>query len=396
MRVLLIVHVGETFGHLARALSITRELLARNCTVEIASAPRAERLVIDSGLRCSFRPVRWDWSHNSSELDGLSSDFLSRILETTEDLTGIVRQARPDFILGMPGFASTQIARYYNIPHASVIHGTHLAPLIELSNPTAAEQAVINLARRICFGPLNNAFQVLNRIYGLPLLDYQSYIDSETIFIPQPGLPFRERSNMFTTSFARGTLGSDFDGNKALLDGACYVTFGSGNPCDITRVLRLTRKVFTRVVTNTGRLDPGDLPDGVITRPYIASTSLMGRVAAVVSHGGIGTVGTFAERGIPQLIIPTEIDQASMAVHAARAAIARSVGLESFTHRKQLGRQLPEFSDMEFLTALEGLRGQAVAPSPALSSGAEEIAEAVISLLGTQAPPEKPDKALQL
>jgi UDP:flavonoid glycosyltransferase YjiC (YdhE family) len=377
MRILIIAHIGETFGHLARGLSIAKELSFRGCHIEIASASKGAEVIARSGLQCDFHPIRWDWSHNSCELEGLSSNFLNCILQTTEDLIRIVQQTSPDFILSLPGFASAQIARHSGIAHASVIHGTHLAPLIELEGATDTELYIIEMCKKICTGPLNDAFQVLNRIFSLPWLDYKSFMESERIFIPQPGLPFKKSAGMEITSFARGSIGPPFEGNQSDIEGACYVTFGSGNLCDITRVLLLARQIFPKVIANTGSRELDSLPDGIITRPFIASSSLAGRVSAVISHGGIGTVGTFAEWGVPQLIIPTELDQATMAVHAARAGIAKHVGLESFANRLRLGRKLPDFTDEEFFLAINAMRNRPIS-AIGFSSGAEEIASSIV------------------
>jgi UDP:flavonoid glycosyltransferase YjiC (YdhE family) len=379
MRVMLVAHVGETFGHLIRGLSIVKELSKFGCSIEIVSSPEAAEIIANSGLKCDFHPIRWDWSHNACEIDGLSAQFLNRILETIEDLLEVVGRCSPDFILGMPGFASTQVARHYKIPHASVIHGPHFAPIIKLENASETELYVLEMSKKVCLGPLNNAFQVLNRIFELPILDYKSYLESEMIFIPQPKLPFDKSANMFETSFVRGTIGPPFKGIPADLKDCCYITFGSGNPCDITRVILMTREIFPKVIVNVGRMKLGTFPDGITTAPFIASTNLAGHVSAVISHGGIGTVGTFAECGTPQLIIPTEFDQANMAIHASRAGIAKQVGLQSFVKRSQLGRRLVEFTDNELLAAIDAMRNQSVSANPEPSSGAEEIALKILS-----------------
>src|SRR5574341_1145047 len=265
MRILIIPHVGETFGHYADALSIARELALRGCTIEIASTPRVSGAAISPGLQCNFYPVRWNWSHNSCDLDSLSSEFVTRILETTEDLMNVVKGTLPDLILGLPGFASTQVARHYGVPHMSILHGVHLAPLLDWKDTTVTELAVLDMCRKICLGPLNDAFQVLKRTVGLPSLDYETFINSETIFVPQPGLPIQKLDSMFLTNFVRASLGPPFDGDQADLDGSCYVTFGSGNPCDISRIILLASKVFPTVVAKTARLNPGPLPAGLIT-----------------------------------------------------------------------------------------------------------------------------------
>ena len=397
MRILIIAHIGETFGHLARGLSIAKQLSIHGCNIEIASAPRSAEVVARAGLQCDFHPVRWDWSHNSCELEGLSSKFLSCILDTTKDLMEIVKARSPDFILSMPGFASTQIARHLGIPHASVIHGTHLAPFIKLEDATDTELYILEMSKKVCLGPLNDAFHVLNRTFGLPWLDYKSYIQSEMIFIPQPGLPFGKFDNMLVTNFVRASLGPTFDGDQAELKGCCYVTFGSGNPCDITRVILLAREVFPKVIANTGTLNIGPFPKDVITRPFIASSSLAGRVAAVISHGGIGTVGTFAEAGTPQLIIPTELDQANMAIHASRTGVAKHVGLESFLYRSRLGRYLSDFRDDELLRAMDQIRNQPASTSVVHSTGAEEIASRILNCFAeapSSLPPFKKESSL--
>lgn len=373
-QILLVAHVGETFGHVADALSIGRALVTRGLSVGIAASEPARDFVRQSGVQLAFYPVRWNWSHNSSGLNGLSSQFLAEVVATCNDLMGVFEQTEPDLVLGLPGFASTPVARRCGVPHASVLHGIHLAPLINLRLFTTVESAVLAFARRVCLGPLNEALEVVSRKLGGPHLNYHSYIESEKIFLPQPSVPFESQPNIHVTNFVRGSLGRAFDGDPDQRQGACYITFGSGNRCDISRVIHAAREVFDKVVLSAGDLKLGPLPLNTVVRRTIASWSLAGRVAAVVSHGGVGTVGTFCESGTPQLIIPTEITQATMAVFAAQAGIATNLGLESFATRSKLGRQLPELTDHELRIALNQLRHQPAARRPP-SSGAEEIAE---------------------
>jgi len=118
-----------------------------------------------------------------------------------------------------------------------------------------------------------------------------------------------------------------------------------------------------------------------LAKPFIASSSLAGQVAAVISHGGIGTVGTFAEHGTPQLIIPTELDQATMAVHAARLGLAMHCGLDSWARRGKLGRQLPEFSEAEFVSLLYIFRSTRKSSAKFVSSGASDILPALMNAL---------------
>jgi rhamnosyltransferase subunit B len=101
-----------------------------------------------------------------------------------------------------------------------------------------------------------------------------------------------------------------------LHDGAAPVVFtpGSGN--------RQAARWLARAVQAAGRLGrrallltphreqvPADLPPGVLWLPYVPLRPLLGRAAALVHHGGIGTTAEALRAGVPQLIIPLAYDQ---------------------------------------------------------------------------------------
>lgn len=372
MRVLFVVHVGETLGHLARAITVARELEKCGCIAECAGHERAGPLWRAAALNGAFHPVSWDWSHNESDPATLSARLGARLLDSVSQMREVFERCEPDYVVGFPGFASVQLARHYRIPHAAVVHGSYLAPLIHLADATPEETAVLSLTTRVCVGPLNDAFRLVARRLSLPILSYEEFMETERIFVAQPGLPFRRRRNTTIVGFIKASLGEPLREPPAHDADAVFVTFGTGNLCDFSRLLELARDMFTRVIANTGSLSLTVGPDRVTTRPFISSSDIASRVRAVVSHGGIGTVGTFAEHGLPQLIVPTEPDQANTAIHTRRAGLAETLGLESFLERTTLGRRLPVFSDSDFLEALTRLKGARVARVPA--DGAAAIA----------------------
>lgn len=53
---------------------------------------------------------------------------------------------------------------------------------------------------------------------------------------------------------------------------------------------------------------PRDLPPGIIHLPYAPFGALLPRAAALVHHGGIGTVAQALAAGIPQLVVPVAFD----------------------------------------------------------------------------------------
>ena len=90
--------------------------------------------------------------------------------------------------------------------------------------------------------------------------------------------------------------------------------------------IRQLAALDVRVLLNTGRRDPaelGPLPDGVHAEPWVREGSVLPHVAAMVSHGGAGSVRTALSAGVPMAILPRFGDQPlnAQAVQAARAGL---------------------------------------------------------------------------
>lgn len=382
MNILMISHIGETFGHLVRGLAIADELTAQGVHVEFAASYEADWLLSTWKHPYIHHKLRWQFSHNSCDPDRPPSTFLNHVLESNSAVLKLVKNLNPDLIVGLPGIFTTQAARHLGIPHVSILHGPYLSPIVSLKEATKTESAVIEFARKIfCGGCVDSIYSHLSQVLGVPKLRYEEYLRSETVFVPQPGILLPDLPNIHQVRFIRASFGPQFHFQEADLKKACYITFGSGNPCDISRIVQLAREVFPLVIISTGRTQLKNAPKGVVAKPFIASSSLAGRVAAVISHGGIGTVGTFAEQKTPQLIIPTELDQATMAVHAARLGIAKHCGLNAWVTRLHLGRHLPNFNEEEFINLLHTMRSAAPAGmGEILSLGASDIASALVRI----------------
>ena len=385
MYILMIAHIGETLGHLVRGLTIADQLTARGVQVEFVASNKAEWLLKTWKPSYIHHKLRWRFSHNSCDPDRPSSSFLSHVLESNSDVLELLKNLGPDLIVGLPGIFTTQAARHLGIPHVSILHGPYLSPIVSLRQPTITESAVLKFARKIFRGGcVDSIYAHLSQVLGVPELTYDTYLQTETIFVPQPGLPLPDLPNIHQVRFIRASFGPLFHSRQVDLRDACYVTFGSGNPCDITRIVKLARALFPWVLVSTGRLQLQKIPKGVITKRFVASSSLTGRVASVISHGGIGTVGTFAEYGTPQLIIPTELDQATMAVHAARLGIAKHCGLNSWVERPRLGRHLPDLDEEEFVYLLHTLRSTSIDSGEIVSAGASDIASTLVHISSTK------------
>jgi UDP:flavonoid glycosyltransferase YjiC (YdhE family) len=70
---------------------------------------------------------------------------------------------------------------------------------------------------------------------------------------------------------------------------------------------------------------PTTLPDGVRHFDYLPLSRVLPRAAALVSHGGIGSVAQALAAGVPQLVMPMAFDQLPNAVRLEQLGVAASV-----------------------------------------------------------------------
>ncbi|MEM6313191.1 MAG: glycosyltransferase [Planctomycetota bacterium] len=84
---------------------------------------------------------------------------------------------------------------------------------------------------------------------------------------------------------------------------------------------------------------PPDLPPGMLHVPYAPFSALLPRCAALVHHGGIGTMSQAFAAGVPQLVMPMAHDQFDNAERMKRLGVGDWVGVRRFTPRR-VGRLL--------------------------------------------------------
>jgi len=89
---------------------------------------------------------------------------------------------------------------------------------------------------------------------------------------------------------------------------------------------------------------PCPLPECVRHFEFLPMTRLLPRCAAMVHHGGIGTVGQCLAAGIPQLIVPMAFDQPDNAARVVRLGVARSIAPRAFRARSA-ARLLTELTE---------------------------------------------------
>lgn len=130
------------------------------------------------------------------------------------------------------------------------------------------------------------------------------------------------------------------------------------------------RRLGTRAIFATRFVEqlPPDLPASIHVTAYVPFSSALPRCAAIVHHGGIGTVSQALAAGIPQLITPMAHDQPD------NAARIRRLGVGDFLW-------LRDFNPSRAATALQSLLGD-----PTLIERCRTLAEGFAS--------EDPDRRL--
>lgn len=70
---------------------------------------------------------------------------------------------------------------------------------------------------------------------------------------------------------------------------------------------------------------PATLPDGVVRFDYVPLSAVLGRCAALVHHGGIGTTAAGLAAGVPQVIVPFSHDQPDNAARVVRLGVGQRI-----------------------------------------------------------------------
>jgi rhamnosyltransferase subunit B len=76
---------------------------------------------------------------------------------------------------------------------------------------------------------------------------------------------------------------------------------------------------------------PADLPAEILHQPYAPFSLLLPRCAALIHHGGIGTVAQALAAGIPQLVVPVAFDHFDEGRHLQRLRVGAALSQQRFT-----------------------------------------------------------------
>ena len=84
------------------------------------------------------------------------------------------------------------------------------------------------------------------------------------------------------------------------------------------------------LVTNFPEQLPADLPPSVRGFKYLPFSRILPRCAALVYHGGIGTMAQAIKAGIPHLVVPNAHDQPDNALRIERLGLGQTIYPERY------------------------------------------------------------------
>jgi hypothetical protein len=373
-RVAIIPHVGVAMGHLLRAIALGR-LLENDCEILFVVPSRAKRFIAEyfPDVQCAW--VRWSFGHNDA-IDHSLSETIDRSKQTLREIGNIFNAFRPQVVFGLPGFQTSFACELLGVPHVSLMHGPWLTPEYDLTDLSRSERSLISGWKR-AIQVTDTLLLVMAHALGYNYRGYRHWLESHRICAAQ-GFSVTYRSPRPVIGFLHLEYGPATVAD--LPDKCISVLFGTAIrevDCDLLRAI--SGFGLPLVVVGARHRRPAD---GIFWVRSMSASRLADISAIAITHGGIGTIPTFARAGVPQIFVPHDIDQALNAVLAARSAFGEPIRLDYWRDRSPFGRVRPTVDSDDvrrlILNAHRTPRAITIAPVDAAKVTREILCEIVL------------------
>jgi sterol 3beta-glucosyltransferase len=344
-----IVVTFGTRGDVQPYVALGRGLVAAGHRVSIATQEDHEPFVTGHGL--GFRPMGGnfrelldspagrEWVESGDSLFRYIKAIKAFMVPVAECCLGDVETAveGADVLLFQPfSLWGVHAAEAAQIPYAVVsylpfVATRELAPIMFSKAPAWGwlRMALGRMSLRMLFkpfAPLHNAYRAERGLQPMPSDPWSAMVDrgvpflhlySETL-VPRPS-DWPSHATVTGPCFLDGPTEPDVDEElRAFLaegEPPIYIGFGSMTGRDPETLTRIaieaieTLGIRAILVTGWGGLQAADLPRTVVARPSVPHDWLFPQVAAVVHHGGAGTVAAGLRAGRPTLVVSFFGDQ---------------------------------------------------------------------------------------
>ena len=392
----LLTPVGSS-GDVHPYVGIGRELLARGHEVTLLSPEPHRQVVEQSGIdfaptasaeqyhEATLNPDLW---HPSRGFKTVLKLVIPMLEPTRRELEARYQPGRT-MIVGHPlAFAARTFEEQTGAPSVTI----HLAPSslrsaykvpalppgTDISGlPLWLKRALWALIDRAAIDPqITPALNQWRETLGLPPVHrvFKDWVNSPQLVIGlfpewfgarQPDWPVRFHHTSFPLWDDPGGAPLDAELSAFLESGTAPVVVfpGSANRHAtpfFAAAAEALKQLGRRGLFLTGFVEqlPPDLPATILHRTYAPFSAVLPRSAALVHHGGIGTMAQGFAAGIPQLIMPMAFDQPDNAIRATELGVARWLRPTHFTAERVTAALRELLDDPAVARAAAGCRGR--------------------------------------
>lgn len=330
----IVIITQGSLGDVRPFLALGVAFRKRGYEVLVCAPSNFQKLFISYGIL--YQPIGLDFQSispniktNDSEKDNVFQLLIQSITEQFIVLPEFVKDA--NLVIGNGfDFAGRSLAEYYKIPYFIIVpmplafKSKYHAPM---SIPFKKRSFVSNaffwwigeLASKLVFGKKINQYRLK---LGLSKIDnYVSFMSknailaADNILAPLPP----DCINIFQTGFLDYEEGIELDDKllNFINSGSApvYIGFGSmtdSEPEKTSEILQeLVQHRDIRFIISKGwaKLEVNGDNINVLFVDHVPHSMLFPKMALIIHHGGAGTTCMAARAGIPQIIIPHDLDQ---------------------------------------------------------------------------------------
>ncbi|WP_137597168.1 undecaprenyldiphospho-muramoylpentapeptide beta-N-acetylglucosaminyltransferase [Paucilactobacillus kaifaensis] len=356
----LMVSGGGTGGHIYPALALIERLKQLDPTTEVlyVGTHRGLENKIVPAANISFKTIRIQGFKRSLSLDNFKTIYL--FLKSVHDAKKMVRDFKPDVVLGTGGYVSGAVlyaAARLHVP--TVIH---------------EQNSVVGVTNKF-----------LSRFVNEIAISFEAARDQFPIDkVTMTGNPRAQQVASTVSDFSWNELGLDeqkptmliFGGSQGApkINASVVAAIPEFNKRDYQIVFATGQKRFEQV---NQQLQQVAVEKNIVIRPYISNMpEMLPKVAVIVGRAGATSIAEITALGIPSILIPSPYVTANHQVKNAQALVDQQAA-EMITEDQLNGKSLVAAAD----TLMQNEKLRTKMASAAKQMGMVDSADRLIELL---------------
>lgn len=351
---ILMFPLSSVLAHVGRTVEIAKALRARGHeTVFAGSDPGHRGSHLHYAVSAGFRTVRvlepdWQWAWRRFHDHGAPAgvwDFLTHqkwapLDAILEDMIRVVEAEQPDLLLGDASIGVSTVGHILGLPAAGVLNSYNL----QFFRPHSLYRGLIRACNRLKWAPIRAR---VYRRFGVTPVNAIELLEQIPLLSPDLAA-FHDPRDTYPNWRPIGPLVFETptplpDWYDELDDGTTNVYITMGSTGLLEPLLRrcyetLAHSPYRFVVTTGGQVSDATIacaPANFRFAYHAPGSAILRSSAAMVFHGGNGSMYQALAAGVPMLALPSHLEQ-----HASIAAGLREGFARCHSARHISGRQL--------------------------------------------------------